>query len=142
MSDSEVVRRVLSNIRSVRVLVREVDFELLLEMHEKLGIAIEERREDAQREAAEREEREKKRQELLQLIQQEGFDPLELLSGSSDSSKKKVKKVGVSRKPKYQYTEGGEVKYWAGVGRKPKAIQEALEQGNTLESFLIPTTQD
>jgi DNA-binding protein StpA len=137
MSDFDEVRRVLSNIRSVRVMAREVDFELLVEMHEKLGAAIEERRIDAEREKAEQAERENKRQELLQLIQSEGFDPQELISG--ESSKKKVKKASVSRKPKYQFEENGEVKQWAGVGRKPKAIQEALDQGRTLESFLIPT---
>lgn len=137
MSDFDEVRRVLSNIRSVRVMAREVDFDLLLEMHEKLGAAIDERRIDAEKEKAEQAERENKRQELLQLIQSEGFDPQELISG--ESNKKKSKKASVSRKPKYQFMEDGEMKQWAGVGRKPKVIQEALNQGRTLESFLIST---
>ncbi len=61
------------NIRSLRVFAREIDFEQLLEMQEKLNVVIVERREDAEREAAERAERERKRQELLQLIAGEGF---------------------------------------------------------------------
>jgi DNA-binding protein StpA len=76
MSDNETfdaARRLLTNIRSVRVFARETSFEQLLEMQEKLNAVIEERREDAEREAAERQEREKKRQELLQLIAGEGF---------------------------------------------------------------------
>lgn len=62
MSDNETfdaARRLLTNIRSVRVFARETSFEQLLEMQEKLNAVIEERREDAEREAAERQEREK-----------------------------------------------------------------------------------
>lgn len=62
MSDNETfdaARRLLTNIRSVRVFARETSFEQLLEMQEKLNAVIEERREDAEREAVERQEREK-----------------------------------------------------------------------------------
>lgn len=44
------VRGLLSNIRSVRAFARETDFDLLVEMQEKLNIVIDERREDAERE--------------------------------------------------------------------------------------------
>ncbi|EMD9635074.1 TPA: DNA-binding protein, partial [Escherichia coli] len=74
-----IISRTMMNIRSLRVFAREIDFEQLLEMQEKLNVVIEERREDAEREAAERAERERKRQELLQLIAGEGFSPEELL---------------------------------------------------------------
>ncbi len=67
-----IISRTMMNIRSLRVFAREIDFEQLLEMQEKLNVVIEERREDAEREAAERAERERKRQELLQLIAGEG----------------------------------------------------------------------
>lgn len=56
-------------------------------MQEKLNVVIEERREDAEREAAERAERERKRQELLQLIAGEGFSPEELLGITEDAPK-------------------------------------------------------
>lgn len=68
-----IISRTMTNIRSLRMYVRGVDFEQLLDMQEKLNAVIEERREDAEREAAERAEREEKRQELLQLIAEEGF---------------------------------------------------------------------
>ncbi|MCV5934435.1 DNA-binding protein, partial [Escherichia coli] len=71
MSENETfdaTKKLLLNIRSVRVFARETSFEQLLEMQEKLNAVIEERREEAEREAAERAERERKRQELLQLI--------------------------------------------------------------------------
>lgn len=78
MSDTTAnneIRRTLSNIRSLRVFARETEFDLLLDMYEKLGSVIEERREDAEREAKERAEREQKRLDLLQLIAGEGFTP-------------------------------------------------------------------
>ncbi len=90
-----IISRTMMNIRSLRVFAREIDFEQLLEMQEKLNVVIEERREDAEREAAEqRAERERKRQELLQLIAGEGFSPEELLGLSEEAPK--------SRKKRYQ----------------------------------------
>ena len=56
MSDNEIyseVKRILSNIRSVRAFARETDYDLLLEMQEKFSAVIEERREDAEREKRE-----------------------------------------------------------------------------------------
>ncbi len=91
MSENETfdaTKKLLLNIRSVRVFARETSFEQLLEMQEKLNAVIEERREEAEREAAERAEREKKSaEELLQLIAGEGFSPEELLGLSEDAQK-------------------------------------------------------
>ncbi|HFF9520118.1 TPA: H-NS family nucleoid-associated regulatory protein [Serratia marcescens] len=144
MSDNEIyseVKRILSNIRSVRAFARETDYDLLLEMQEKFSAVIEERREDAEREKRERAERETKRMELLQLIQSEGFDPSELLLGVESSGTSKKSKTGVKRAPKYQFEVNGQLQYWSGVGRKPKPIQDALDHGKSLDSFLIPTNQ-
>ncbi|EDI4472426.1 DNA-binding protein [Salmonella enterica] len=139
MSDNETfdaARRLLTNIRSVRVFARETSFEQLLEIQEKLNAVIEERREDAEREAAERHEREKKRQELLQLIAGEGFSPEELL-GLSENTPKPGKRTLPKAPPKYQFDENGETKYWSGRGRTPKPIDEALKAGRSLDEFLI-----
>lgn len=87
-----IISRTMMNIRSLRVFAREVDFEQLLEMQEKLNVVVEERREDAEREAAERAERERKRQELLQLIAGEGFSPEELLGITEDAPKTRKKR--------------------------------------------------
>ncbi|WP_061376934.1 H-NS histone family protein, partial [Salmonella enterica] len=119
-----------------RVFAREIDFEQLLEMQEKLNVVIEERREDAEREAAERAERERKRQELLQLIAGEGFSPEELL-GLSEEAPKSRKKTLPKAPPKYQFEENGEAKYWSGRGRAPKPIEEALKAGRSVEDFRI-----
>ncbi|MCV5990249.1 DNA-binding protein, partial [Escherichia coli] len=63
-----IISRTMMNIRSLRVFAREIDFEQLLEMQEKLNVVIEERREDAEREAAERQELEAKRQQAIEYI--------------------------------------------------------------------------
>ncbi|BBI93048.1 putative conserved hypothetical protein [Serratia symbiotica str. Tucson] len=111
MSDKDSygeIRRVLSNIRSIRVFARETDFELLEEMHEKLGAAIEERRADAEKEAAARAERAEKRKELLQLIEGEGFTAEELLGEEVNISKKRSKTPKAPAK--YEFVENGETK--------------------------------
>ena len=136
MSENETfdaTKKLLLNIRSVRVFARETSFDQLLEMQEKLNAVIEERREEAEREAA---ERERKRQELLQLIAGEGFSPEELLGLSEDTPKTR-KKTLPKAPPKYQFDENGETKYWSGRGRTPKPIDEALKAGRSLDEFLI-----
>lgn len=132
------VRKVLSNNRSVRAFVRECNYEWLIEVSEKLNSAIDERRADYEVELKQREQREKQRQDLIAMIQEAGFD-LESLATPTDALpyKKKKKSSDVVRKPKYQYTENGEMKTWTGIGRSPKFIAEAIKAGRTLEEFLI-----
>ncbi len=136
------VMRVLSNVRSIRAFVRENDYELLLEAHEKLGVALEERKEEYAAEKVEREAREVKRQELLALIESEGFDIGQLLGNESPTGKRKsANRPQSKRAPKYKFTENGETKYWSGVGRKPKPIAQAIENGGSLADFLIADDQ-
>lgn len=140
MSDTTAnneIRRTLSNIRSLRVFARETEFDLLLDMYEKLGSVIEERREDAEREAKERAEREQKRLDLLQLIAGEGFTPEELLGQIEGQGKSKKRSKTPKAAPKYQFIEDGVTKTWTGKGRKPKPIEEALAAGRDLDEFLI-----
>lgn len=133
------IRRTLSNIRSLRVFARETEFETLLDIHEKMGAVIEERREEAEKEAKERQERDQKRQELLQLIQAEGFDLQELLGNAPAAGVKK--KSGGTVAAKYQYEENGVQQTWSGRGRKPRPIQAALDAGRKLEEFLISSAE-
>ncbi|MED9662967.1 DNA-binding protein, partial [Escherichia coli] len=70
-----IISRTMTNIRSLRTYVRELDFEQLLDMQEKLNSVIEERREDAERKAAERKELEAKYQQAVEYITSLGLDP-------------------------------------------------------------------
>lgn len=138
MSESENVRKVLSNIRSLRAFAREVDFELLKDMAQKFNAVVEELREDAEREAKEREQRDARKRELLEMIASEGFS-VEELTGASDTTRKK--RVVQQVPAKYQFEVNGEMQYWTGRGRKPKAIEEALAAGKKLDDFLIPDSE-
>ncbi|HCT1359672.1 H-NS histone family protein [Escherichia coli] len=140
MSEVESVRKVLSNIRSLRAFAREVDFSLLEDMAEKLNSVVEERRADAEREAQERQQRETRKRELLEMINSEGFSVSELLGDSTAEAGRK-KRVVQQVPAKYQFEVNGEMQYWTGRGRKPKAIEEALAAGKKLDDFLIPDSE-
>ena len=130
------VRRVLSNVRSIKAFVRETDFELLLEIKDKLEAAIEDRNAEYEQEKAAALAKESKRQELLQLIAGEGFSVDELL-GNEPAKPTRKASTGVKRPAKYVYQLDGVNKSWSGVGRKPKPIQDALDAGGSLNDFLI-----
>lgn len=137
--------RVLSNLRSIRALVRDNDYELLQEAHEKLGVALDERKEEYAAEKVEREAREVKRLELLAFIESEGFNLGELTRGEPQAKPRKNGRARVStkkREPKYTFVEDGETKYWAGVGRKPRPIAQAIENGGSLSDFLIKAADE
>lgn len=136
MSEYENVRKVLSNIRSLRAMAREVNFDVLTDMAEKLNAVVEEMREDAEREAKALEERNNRKRELLAMISSEGFSVEELASNAEPTTGRKTRTV--KQVPaKYTYTLDGETKYWTGRGRKPKPIEEALAAGKSLDDFLI-----
>ncbi|HAD1082739.1 TPA: H-NS histone family protein [Escherichia coli] len=140
MSEVESVRKILSNIRSLRAFAREVEFALLEDMAEKLNSVVEERRADAEREAQERQQRENRKRELLEMINSEGFSVSELLGDSTAEAGRK-KRVVQQVPAKYQFEVNGEMQYWTGRGRKPKAIEEALAAGKKLDDFLIPDSE-
>lgn len=139
-----IISRTMMNIRSLRVFARETAFEQLLEMQEKLNAVIVERREDAEREAAELAELEQKRRKALDYVISLGLDPVSLMepvtSGAVRSKRQPSK--GGARKAKYRFTdETGEVKEWSGNGKRPLALQKYLDEGNLLEDFLIDKPQ-
>lgn len=135
---SEVIK-VLSNIRSLRVLAREVQFEQLEDMLSKLTTVVEERREEAELNQAENEERQRKLQQYREMLINDGIDPNELFDMLANSKTAAPKKVKRSARPaKYEYTdENGDLKTWTGQGRTPAIIKQALEAGQDLESFAI-----
>nr|WP_267897996.1 H-NS family nucleoid-associated regulatory protein [Pseudomonas savastanoi] len=52
-------------------------------------------------------------------------------------ARKKSRTSTQKREPKYVFVEDGVTKYWAGVGRKPRPIAQAIENGASLSDFLI-----
>ena len=132
MSD---VFKILNNIRTLRAQAREVALTDLEEILEKLTTVVTERREEIEAEEALNREKAEKLSKYRELLAAEGIDPSELL-GATETSKKRTKRA--PRPAKYSYTdENGEKKSWTGQGRTPAAIKKALDEGKTLESFLI-----
>ena len=126
----------LNNIRSLRAMAREFSTDVLEEMLEKFRIVTEEKREE---EASQRENMAEKREKinsLLEQMQADGISPADLIGNSGQvkgGSKKRA-----ARPAKYRFTdENGEEKTWTGQGRMPKPVAQALENGKTLEDFLI-----
>ena len=129
------VLQVLTNIRSLRVIARDLALEQLESILEKIQLVVAEKKEEllkVQQEESERQERITKYKELLK---QEGItaDELAEILGSDVVRKKRE-----SRPAKYQYVdESGVTKTWTGQGRTPKAIQVELDKGKPLSSFEI-----
>ena len=129
------VLKVLTNIRSLRVIARDLALEQLESILEKIQLVVAEKIEEllkAQQEENDRQERIAKYKELLK---QEGIttDELAEILGSNVVRKKRE-----SRPAKYQYVdENGVTKTWTGQGRTPKAIQVQLDKGKSLSSFEI-----
>lgn len=124
------IQQELTNTRTLNRFLRECDYTFLTMLHDRISAALEGKKAAHLEEEKERRLREEKRAALLEMIKSEGFAPEELLGFVQE-------KKGGKRAPKYQYVEHGTLKQWSGVGRTPVVIQEALDAGKTLDSFLI-----
>lgn len=135
----EIKKSNLLNLRSLRAYLRE-EFTLqeVEELHTKLSTILEERQESEAKAREEQAIREAKLAEYAQKIAEDGID-LEDLVAALNGSETKVKhrKKRQPRPAKYAYTLNGERKTWTGQGRTPSAIQEALDEGRSLDDFLI-----
>jgi len=129
------VLKVLTNIRSLRVLARNESLELLESILEKLQLVISEKREELLKIQQEEKERQERIAKYKDLLKQEGItvDELAEILGAEVPRKKRE-----TRPAKYQYVdEHGVTKTWTGQGRTPKAIQTKLDKGQSLSDFEI-----
>ncbi|MFB2889034.1 H-NS family histone-like protein [Aeromonas veronii] len=131
--------KTLLNIRSLRAALRELSFEQLVEVKEKLDEVFAEREQQETKLREESAERLQKLAEFTEMLKEAGIDPSELVGtaapAKADGSANKAKRA--PRPAKYRYTEDGLEKTWTGQGRMPKAIAAAVESGKALEEFLI-----
>ncbi|EHA1082407.1 H-NS histone family protein [Photobacterium damselae] len=132
---NEQMKKILTNIRSLRVFVRELTFTEMVEMESKLALVIREFKEEAERAAKEEEERQDKIAQYIEMLKQDGIDLDELSTlAASDPAPKKKR---APKPPKYKFIDDGEEKTWTGQGRTPSALAALLEQGHDLDEFLI-----
>ena len=124
------VLKVLTNIRSLRVLARNESLELLESILEKLQLVISEKREELLKIQQEEKERQERIAKYKDLLKQEGItvDELAEILGAEVPRKKRE-----ARPAKYQYVdENGVTKTWTGQGRTPKELV-----GKDLNEYLI-----
>ena len=136
--------KILNNIRTLRAQSRECSLETLEEMLEKLGVIVNERREEDNQVQAEIEEKTRKLWQYREMLIADGIDPNELVqtmhnSKTTPSKSGPSKSKRAARPAKYQYVdENGVVKTWTGQGRTPAVIKKSIEtQGKTLANFLL-----
>ncbi len=125
----------LNNIRTLRAMARDFSIDVLEDILEKVRIVTEEKREEQHAQAEVLAEREEKINLILSMMEEDGLDP-SLLMGATAGKGTGAKRA--ARPAKYRFTDtNGEVKTWTGQGRTPKPIAQALEQGKSLDDFLI-----
>lgn len=132
--EHELVKRYLNNPNSLKSFLKGQDLEWTNSVYERLGKLVIELTQEAELERAEAKEREEKRLALIAMVEAEGWSVEDLIGKSAP------KKSGSSSKKadKYRFTdENGNVKGWSGYGMKPKALQALLDEGHSLEEFLI-----
>lgn len=129
--------KTLSNIRSLRVVAREISLEQLEGLLEKVQIVVEEKREAVKAQEVANAKRLAGLEKYRELLAEDGIsaEELALLLGASGESKKREGRA--PRPAKYKYIDNGVEKTWTGQGRMPLAIQHALQAGKSLSDFAI-----
>ncbi|MBT0723002.1 H-NS histone family protein [Rosenbergiella sp. S61] len=126
----------LNNYRFLRAEARNFSLEILTDILDKFTAIVEERREELASEGVQAAKHAKKLDQIREMILSEGIDISELVQPESPVNENK--KVREKRPAKYEYIDlSGDHHTWTGQGRTPLAIQKALDQGDTLDKFLI-----
>ena len=125
----------LNNIRVIRAAAREMPYETMEEIREKLNAIMDDLRDEQQARASQEAERLAKLEKYREMLLQEGIDPADL---AGEEKPHRQKAARAPRPAKYRYTaEDGTEKTWTGQGRTPTALAAALAAGARIEDFLI-----
>lgn len=125
-----------NNYRLLRAAARNFSLETLCDIVDKFTAIVEERREEQASEGAKAVEHAKRVDKIREMMLSEGIDISELMQ--QEKSVETAKKKRAKRPAKYEYTDSsGAHQTWTGQGRTPSIIQEALDNGEHLEKFLI-----
>lgn len=134
---SELIKK-LSNLRSVRMLAKNLSLTHLEDIAAKFASIIEEKKDELLRIEQQELERREKVAALKEQVEKSGLTREELASLLLDGTQATDRKKRTPRPAKYQYTdENGKQKTWTGQGRTPKTIQDALDSGKSLSDFEI-----
>ena len=126
----------LNNIRTLRAMARDYSLEVLEDMLEKLRIVTEEKRSEQVEFEQQRAEQQQKISALLEQMKADGISAEDLLGSDVGAGAQPKKRK--ERAAKYRFIDAdGTEKTWTGQGRTPKPISLALENGKSLDDFLI-----
>ncbi|WP_415776369.1 H-NS family nucleoid-associated regulatory protein [Shewanella oncorhynchi] len=123
---------ILTHARRLKASVKELSVAELKDVYEKLGKIVAEREEDANAEAEANAERITKIAELQKMIESAGLS-LDDLAGVTS----KVKSTRTPRPAKYSIVAEGETVTWTGQGRMPTVFKQQIENGRSIEDFLL-----
>ncbi|WMY96600.1 MAG: H-NS family nucleoid-associated regulatory protein (plasmid) [Arsenophonus sp.] len=138
-AEYKIISKHLSSITTLRKFALTKNFDWLQEVKDKLEAIIEENKDAYEKAKKEAEKKEKKRLDLIKLIEENGFNLHSLLEPVITKTINKKKKNNINtRKPKYKFLdENGHTKTWSGNGKPPTRLQKLLNNGNSLDKFLI-----
>ncbi|WMY95312.1 MAG: H-NS family nucleoid-associated regulatory protein (plasmid) [Arsenophonus sp.] len=138
-AEYKIISKHLSSITTLRKFALTKNFDWLQEVKDKLEAIIEENKDAYEKAKKEAEKKEKKRLDLIKLIEDNGFNLHSLLEPVITKTINKKKKNNVNtRKPKYKFLdENGDIQTWSGNGKPPTRLQKLLNNGNSLDKFLI-----
>ncbi len=140
MEYPEIIK-LLTNVRSIRAMMRELSVDLAKEIQSKIETVVNEKVQEDEEQKQLLSERSAKVQELRELMAAEGIS-IDDLAASNTSAPKAQGAKRAPRPAKYQYTTAeGAAKTWTGQGRMPSEIAAAVSTGTPLDSFLIPTAE-
>ena len=130
--------KTLSNIRSLRVALREVSLEQAQSLLEKLSDVIAEKKEEIKQQQEEEAKRLESLKKYKEMLAQDGITAEELALLLAGTTEMKKREPRAPRPAKYKFVdENGLEKTWTGQGRTPLALQKALNAGKSLSDFEI-----
>lgn len=130
--------KTLTNIRSLRATLRDLPYDLVSDITDKVIQVRDELKIEEQKRVAQEREKQEKVKSVLELMAEDGLTVDDLQGAVTHIKPSSTGKVSKENAP-YRYTdEQGKVKYWTGRGRKPQPIKTALDNGEPLEQFENP----
>ncbi len=124
----------LSNRRKLKAFLRVLPVNTVLEMQYNFSTVTDELKQEHEKQQTAERQRQEKIEEYRALLKAEGFDLNELVGSITESASKPVR---ATRPAKYEFMDNGYRKTWTGQGRMPLPLKVAIEQGKTLNDFLI-----
>jgi DNA-binding protein H-NS len=131
---------ILRHERRLKAALKDLDFTELQTVKQKFDSVVAQRHEEEAEKQREAEEKQKKIEEFKSAMADAGIELSDILEKElgGEPIVKPTRKKRAPKPPKYEYTnDDGEKRTWTGQGRMPKPMQTAIDNGKSLESFLI-----